>query len=306
MVAVTIAAGSPGPDLGGIDVKSRAGLLATLDLIDAHGWESLPGRRLLQYARRHVVRPAALSVGFGGPELAFAEATGWGVAWETLAGPAIRTAPSPWGVVWSAVRRALLGERLANLYATGSWSAWRIVRHREELSSPGRHDVHGWAGVVDPGALSAPVSLSLAIERGYEPAAPGPGEGSGLGERLELLVDLLERYGWPRGQAYVVIEHVAVSAVGNGTSSHKAPGSKRLAAALNLPQWQARRVTVLLLGEPGWPGLVERLFAEGPAVLDDPAVQSAVRATLDETMRPPARVARTVAARLSGTHRIAS
>jgi len=303
MVAGTIAAGSPGPHLDGLDVETRDGLLATLDLIDAHGWESPPGRRVLQYARRNVVRPAALSVGFGHTELPFAVATGWGVAWETLAGPAVRTAPSPWGVVWAAVRRALLGERLADTYGTGSWAAWRILRHRE---NPGHRSEHDWARVVDPGALAAPVSLSLVLEHGFDPAAPDPDEGLGLGERLELLVDLLERHGWPREQAYLVIEHVSASAVGNGTESHEAPGWRRLAAALNLPLWQARRVTVLLLGEPGWPGLVERLFTEGPAVLDCPAVRTAVKATRDETMRPPARIARQVAARLEKNHRIAS
>jgi hypothetical protein len=306
MVAGTITACSQGLDFDGMDVGSRDGLLATLDLIDARGWESTLGRRVLEYARRNVVRPAALSVGFVGAELRFAEATGWGVAWETLAGPAVRTAPSPWGVVWTAVRRALLGERLANVYATGSWSAWRIRRHREGHRSRGRCSEHDWSGVVDPGALTAPISLSLALERGFEPVAPGPEEGSALGERLELLVELLVRHGWPREQAYVVIEHVAASAVGNGTESHEAPGWKRLAAALALPLWQARRVTVLLLGEPGWPGLVERLVTDGPAVLDCPAVRTAVRATLDESMRPPARIARQVAARLERTNRMAS
>jgi hypothetical protein len=154
--------------------------------------------------------------------------------------------------------------------------------------------------------LAAPISLSAAIELGYEPVAPGPGEGPLLGERLERLVDLLVRHGWEHEKAYVVVEHVAASAADNRMDSREAPGWKRLAAALDLPPWQARRVTVLLLGEPGWPGLVERLVTEGSGALDDPAVRTAVQATLDESMRPPARVARSVAARLARKERIAS
>jgi hypothetical protein len=209
--------------------------------------------------------------------------------------------------VSSAVRRAVLSERLADVYATGAWSAWRIHRRRgDSRRSDRRREPGDWAGVADPAALAAPIRLSRLVEQGYEPAAPGPGEASVLGERLELLVEVLVRHGWPREQALAVVEHVALSAVGNGTASGAAPGWRRLAAVLDLPLWQARRVTVLLLGAPGWPGLVERLVRQGPDALADPSVCCALRATLDETMRPPARVARTVAARISRTEPIAS
>jgi hypothetical protein len=307
MIAANTIVSRASRHLDGVDVASRDGLLFALALVDVGGWDSQAGRSVLEYARLHVVRQVVRCVGFRGADRRFAEATGWDVAWETLAGPLVRRSNSPWGVVWSAVRRAVLGERLANVYATGARSAWRVHRRRDDPRWSDRRREHGdWAGVADPAALAEPISLSRLVECGYDPAAPGPGEASVLGERLELLVDLLARYGWPRDQAVVIIEHVAGSAVGNGTASWAAPGWRRLAAAVDLPLWQARRVTVLLLGAPGWPGLVERLVTEGPDALGHPAVHSAVQATLDESMRPPARVARAVAARIPRTEPIAS
>jgi len=307
MIAATTVARRASRHLDGVDVASPEGLLFALALVDVGGWDSHAGRSVLEYARVHVVRPVVRSVGFTGADLMFAEATGWEISWETLAGRSVRRSNSPWGVVWSAVRRAVLGERLANVYGTGAWSAWRIHRRRDDARWSYRSREHGdWAGVADPAALAEPISLSRLVECGYEPAAPGPGYGSVLGERLKLLVDLLVRHGWPREEALVVVEHVALSAVGNGTESGAAPGWRRLAATVDLPLWQARRVTVLLLGAPGWPGLVERLVIEGPDALGHPAVHSAVRATLDESMRPPARVARAVAARIPRTEPIAS
>jgi hypothetical protein len=289
------------------DVDSREGLLAALDLVDCHGWDSAAGRTVLEYARAHVVRPAACSVGFTGSDLGFAEATGWDVAWELLAGTAVRDAASPWGVVWSGVRRALVGERLADMYATSPWVARRVCRHRDHPFPVDGSRPHGeWSGVADLGALAEPVSLSLLAEQGHEPSAPAVGDEPTLGERLDLITELLVSHGWVRDQAYVIVEHVAHSAVGNGTGSREAPGWRRLAAALDLPLWQARRVTVLILGAPGWPGLVEQLVTAGPCALDDPAVHSAVRATLDQGMRPVARVALAAARSRSREDRLAS
>jgi hypothetical protein len=75
---------------------------------------------------------------------------------------------------------------------------------------------------------------------------------------------------------------------------------------LSIPPWQARRVTVLLLGEPGWPGLVERVATGGVAALAGPAIDAAVQATCDETMRPPARSASAIDARFARQSALAS
>jgi hypothetical protein len=191
------------------------------------------------------------------------------------------------------------------VYATGAWSAWRVHRRRGDRPwGDGERQAGDWAGVVDPAALAEPISLSALVEQGYEPAAAGL-EHRPVGGRLALVVDLLVGHGWPRPQALAVIDHVA-SSVEAGRRSRGVPGWRRLAAVSGLPAWQARRVTVLLLGAPGRPGLVERLVTEGPASLRDAGVQAAVRATRVRRTRMPARVARAVTAGVPRTGPVAS
>ena len=97
-------------------LDSREGLLQELVAIEAAGWGSVNGERLLSYVRDHIVRPQVAAAGLRGPAADQAEATGWAVAWETLNRTSIHTAGSPWGVLWVAVRKAIAGERLAADY----------------------------------------------------------------------------------------------------------------------------------------------------------------------------------------------
>ena len=48
---------------------------------------------------------------------------------------------------------------------------------------------------------------------------------------------------------------------------------------LGVPQWQARRLAGLLLGEAGAPGILELAVVHGTEVLSDEAVLAAVRST---------------------------
>lgn len=270
-------------------MASNDGLRAALAEVDRYGWEAPAGRRVLEHARRAVVAPAVRSVGLRGAAAVQGEATGWAVAWEVLAGPGVRQARSPWGVVWVAVRRAVLGERLATAYGTDPWTAYRIRRHQR---CPADHDpaarrAGDWSGAVDPAALEPPVSLTALAETDWEPATD-PKPARDLGPRLDRVVQLLVAAGWAEPAARTAVEVVALSARRNGTTTREAPGWRGLAAELDVPLWQARRVTVLLLGAPGWPGLVERLVRHGADALDEPPVTAAVRSTVVEGLRGPA------------------
>ena len=97
-------------------LDSRAGLLGALAVIDSEGWDGPAAQRLLSHVRAHIVRPQLAAAGLRGPAADQAEATGWAAAWEALTRSSFRTATTPWGLLWVAVRRAILGEVLASAY----------------------------------------------------------------------------------------------------------------------------------------------------------------------------------------------
>jgi hypothetical protein len=272
------------------EVESTPRLLAALDRVEVEGWNGPTGDLLLAYARREIVAPAVRAAGLCGSAAESAEATGWSAAWEALANPTLRSASSPWGVVTTAVRRAVLGDRMAERYRTSVWTAWRIERFRT-AGERGEQPRHGeWRTVVDPAALARPMSLTALVEDGYDRPVTDhiPCEAdSDHGTLAEVLV----RGGWPAATAREVVLHVAEQAQNNRPDRREVPGWRTLAITLGIPPWQARRVTVLLLGAPGWPGLAERWATGGPAALRGPAIEAAVRATRAESMRTPARSA---------------
>jgi len=97
--------------------------------------------------------------------------------------------------------------------------------------------------------------------------------------------------GWEPGEARTVVEGVALTAVRDGKVATDAVGWRPLAATLGVAPWRVRRVMVLLCGAPGWPGLVERMVADGTAVLDDPRMRAAVLSTVQAHLPPPPRAA---------------
>lgn len=261
-------------------IESRDGLLQELAAIATSGWETPAGQRLLDYVRAHIVQPQVRAAGLRGPAAEQAEATGWAVAWETLSRPSIRTAVSPWGLLWVAVRKAIAGEQLAAQYQASVRNSWRAERARVE---------HQRAGGLP--AFPGPLSLSLLLEGGWEFQASA-WACTGLGRRLEAVVDSLVHVGWERRAALAVVEGVALTAVRDGKAKADASGWRPLAARLGLPPWQVRRVTVLLLGAPGWPGVVERMATDGCQVLKADSIVAAVRSTATSSWPPPPAAAR--------------
>lgn len=273
-----------------VEVRSREGLMAALQLTDTEGWDGPAGAAILRHAMTDVVAPTVRSTLTRNSGIGFAEATGWATAWETLTDPGIRTVASPWGVVRAAVRWAVAGEELADRYGTDPATAWQIRRSLLARTEGKRSDRYGWARVADASALALPLSLTTLVESGYEP--PAAASAVDAGGRLQLLADALACYGWPAPLAWSMVLHVAENAkaspAGTAPRSH---GCRGMATDLSIPVWQAWRVTVLIVGAEGWPGLAERLERGGPDALVGPAIEVAVRSTLDRSLSPPDRSA---------------
>ncbi|WP_019872983.1 hypothetical protein [Sporichthya polymorpha] len=267
--------------------ESAPQLFAALDRIAVEGWNSSTGDVVLAYARREVVRPAVRSAGLVGSAAEAAEASGWTVAWEALAGRGIRSAGSPWGFVATAVRRAVVGERMAERYRTATRTAWRVEQFRASGGGD-RRRAGEWRAVADDAALTRPLSLTALVEQGYDRPVTDelPSEAD---PTIDLLAGVLTRGGWSPAAARETVLHVAEHGVRNRPEEAEVPGWRSLALYLGVPGWQARRLTVLLLGAPGWPGLVERLVSGGPAALRGSAVDLAVRATREAGLGTPAR-----------------
>jgi len=136
-------------------VRTREGLLAALSVIAEEGWDGPTWRALLAHVRTDVVRPHVASL--RGLAAEQAEASGWETVWEALAGPAIRRARSPWGVLWTTARRAVVGEVIADAYGVRVRTAWRRARRdvdgpvsgrQSRFDDPGGQQHHLGAGFI--------------------------------------------------------------------------------------------------------------------------------------------------------------
>jgi hypothetical protein len=271
-------------------VRNREGLLSLLLDIDRQGWDSATAEELLEYVRATVVRPNVASSSLRGLAAEQAEATAWEATWEVLAAPSLRVARSPWGVLWATARRAVLGELVAGTYCTDVRTAWRLAR-QPVVDENARRPGAGTTAVTH----RPPVSLVELSRRGVDlPADPDDWVGLAAGPVLSLVVRALVEAGWVELDARRVVDAVAATADRNGSTSGAARGWRHLAEWLDLPPWQVRRATVVMLGAPDWPGLVERLMTEGRAVLEDPGVQAAIRSTVIPSSLTPATAAKRV------------
>lgn len=204
---------------------SRHDLHARLERIDAEGWDGRTARELLSYVRENLVRIQVNTTGLSGPAAEQAEATGWAVAWELLASPAIRTARSPWALLWISVRRAVRGEWATGLYLAKARTAWEL---RANLGAG-----LGWA--------QTPLSWDRLADDGCEPAADPAGQDQPL---LARVVELLTDAGWDAELAAEVVLRLAEKArPGPGGT---VMGWRRVAAEFDLPPWQAHRVVLAL------------------------------------------------------------
>lgn len=66
---------------------------------------------LLEYLLAEMIRPMAARVGLRGMLASQAEATAWEEVWSALTRPILRTADSPWGVLWRTARCAIASNR---------------------------------------------------------------------------------------------------------------------------------------------------------------------------------------------------
>ncbi|MCU0277302.1 MAG: hypothetical protein MUF33_00960 [Candidatus Nanopelagicales bacterium] len=268
--------------------RDREGLLAVLDVIDRAGWDSREAERLLTYVRATVVRPNVAATGLTGPAAEQAEATAWGACWEVLASPSLRSARSPWGVLWATARRAALGEVVAGAYGMDARSGWRLARLGTD------HEVSGPVPVDTPtaGRYDPPVSLTDVDGRAVEPTSDSGQTGPSSGLVLSDVVHALVNVGWSERPARVIVEAVAAGATRKSCTVSGARGWRRLAQALDMPPWQVRRVMVVMLGTPGWPGLVERLVTDGKEILDESDMRAALRSTVVAWWPSPVTAAR--------------
>lgn len=60
-----------------------------------------------------------------------------------------------------------------------------------------------------------------------------------------------------------------------------------MAADLDLPPWQARRLCVTVLGTATWRGLLARLLTDGEAAVYEPGMRAALRSTRVRRHRSP-------------------
>jgi hypothetical protein len=130
--------------------RDRPSLLHQLSIIDTEGWDGPAGTRLLQSLRTELVRPLTIHLGLRGAAASQAEATAWEAVWVEATNPSLRTAQSPWGVLWRTARRAVLNEVVATRFA----------------SSPR----HGWllAAATRRGQEHPPISLEALVAEGWE------------------------------------------------------------------------------------------------------------------------------------------
>ena len=247
-----------------------------LATIDEHGWDSPAGRTLLTQVRVQLVRPIVARAGLIGKDAAQAEATGWAEAWECLASPYLRTTARPWNVLWTTVRRAVRAEVLATRLVTSDRRAWEMKADANR--SPA--DASAW----QEHRLQRPLSLEAIYQDQVPPARV---DTDSLGETLDALVDVMVTEGWAREPAWQAVGAIAVNARRDGEGVREVGGWRQIARDLDLPPWQVRRLTMVLVGAPGWPGVVESARQHGTSALDWPSTRSAIRSTLNRELLTP-------------------
>lgn len=291
----TTAMATPSVDVDGFDattcapiVRDREGLLAVLSVIDREGWNSQTAERLLAFIRAVVVRPNVASTGLRGPAAEQAEATAWEATWEALTMPSLRSADSPWGVLWAIARRAARGEVVAGNYCTNVHAGWRVARS-DAAEGRAANPRKGDAGTF---RHLPPMSLADLAQCGIDLPARSELPDLAAGPLLSLIVQALVSAGWREIPARRIVDVVAAGADRNGSDSSEVHGFRHLAEYLDMPPWQVRRVMVLMLGAPDWPGLVERLATDGGQALQDPSMLAAIDSTVSAWSRSPVTAAR--------------
>ena len=234
-------------------------LRESLHRVDLEGWDSAPGRQLLDHVRRAVVVPVVRRSGLRGPAADQAEASGWEAAWDALRRPSARTAENPGGMVWVAVRRAVAAE--------SEFSRTPGARSIGALPQPAAGD----------GSERGTASLDHLMDGGWQPTQ-APMDPRKAGPIVAALLDGLVEAGWDRADAAdaiaILADHASPDRSGSPTTRWR-----WVALRLGVAEWQARRLAGVLLGGGEWPSVLELAVLHGTSVLGDPAVQGALRST---------------------------
>jgi len=250
--------------------KRRDDLFDHLDAITVEGWDGPTATDLLRFVRNHIVRPLVVDVGLRGGAASEAEATAWEVLWLKLQEPSLRTARSPWGVLWQTARRAVLGEILAQRWGAPPRRAWKL-------------DAAERAGRVQ-----RPIALEPLLAGGWQPArddAVPDAEDGTLARILALTASALRSVGWPDDTALSIAREVACfEAPARTRASSTIIGWRTLAKKLGVAPWQARRLVWILRGSSDSPGLIARIALEGASAVERSGTQAALKSTRDRCL----------------------
>lgn len=247
--------------------RDRSSLLEQLESIDREGWDSPAGRALLRHVLVSVIRPHIQTQRLYGPAADQAEASAWSAVWESLCTEQIRSVESPWGVLWVTARRAVRSEGVAATWCMSARKAWRLSSLSVADQAPPTPLEDIIEVLKDRPSHMSTASDSLLIDR---------------------IVDTLVVFGWGRREARQVVLGVAERAFRAHDQAHIVGGWRRLAADLNLPGWQVRRLVTVLLGKSGSPGLVERTVCDPDFdAWSDPDMAEQLQSTRRPALRSP-------------------
>lgn len=244
--------------------RSRDQLLTALIEVDEHGWDSQAGRDLLLLVRRSVVAPQLRHYRLTGAAADQAESSAWAATWRTLTAPSLREASSPWGILWAAAGRALADETIATAYATRPRTGWKIRAQQRRAAAEG---APASGGAVQ---VSLEVLLEAGLQSHLEIGPPSTGEPMPM---LDEIAAALVVVGWTPQAARATLLSIADRSRRRDGHVRLVGGWRAVAADAGIPCWQARRLTAVLLGLPGWPGLLERAASS--------SVQEGVAASFD-------------------------
>jgi hypothetical protein len=248
--------------------RDRGSLLEALAMIDDEGWEGERGTALLTFVREQIARPLAIDVGLRGQAASQAEASAWQAAWIAMTKPSLRRAASPWGVIWRAAKRAVLGEVVAARCASEPRRAWHWLQ-----AGHGREP----ARVV--------FSLEALLDSGWD--RPDDANRGYAAHAVAIARDALVEAGWDCSDAARIVDAVIDLPDAASDPRSVAVGWRVMADELQLPPWQARRLCVALRGTHSWPGLIARILTDGPSAAQTLPMAAAVRSTRTRRHRSP-------------------
>lgn len=213
---------------GRVLLRDNSHLVAQLSAVDAEGWDGPVATELLHLVRVSLVRPLVVRQGLRGAAAGEAESSGWAAAWETLRSPSLRVSRSPWGVVWSAARRAVMAEVVEARYATSARKAWAAHADHPDGAA-------GWKSTTLDDVERLAAAPGVCDDATHE-----------LGCGLEIIAEAMSRAGWPLEEARDILV-----AIGSAPSVTSLARQRDIAHQFDIPLVRVRRLVSLLVGQDG-------------------------------------------------------